>query len=77
MTESRLTSMKKKVGRPNSGRSEYLEVRLTPEEKQRFEAAAEDTGLSLSDWVRFNLRACSAPTNDPRAGTFSMKGKTE
>lgn len=65
----------KKVGRPNQGRSEYLEVRLTPEEKQRFEASAQGTGLSLSDWVRFNLRACSAPSNDPQAGHFRMTGK--
>ena len=51
---------KKKRGRPSQGRSEYLEVRLTPEEKQAFETAAEVNGQSLSDWVRQGLRAKSA-----------------
>jgi hypothetical protein len=32
---------------------------LTPEEKQRFTDAAQEQGLSMSDWVRLSLRACS------------------
>ena len=54
-------------GRPSTGRSEYLEVRLTPKEKARYEKAAEAYGLSLSDWVRLNLTACSQSQPDPRA----------
>jgi hypothetical protein len=56
-----MTPRKKKPapGRPSQGRSEYLEVRLTPEEKERFSTVASSTGLSLSDWVRLSLRASS------------------
>jgi hypothetical protein len=49
-----------KRGRPSLGRTEYLEVRLTPEEKFAFENAARASGISLSDWVRLNLRASTA-----------------
>lgn len=57
-----------KRGRPSMGRSEYLEVRLTPEEKARYEQAAKQTGLALSDWVRLNLTACTSnQQRDPRA----------
>jgi uncharacterized protein (DUF1778 family) len=52
-------------GRPSQGRSEYLEVRLTTEEKSRYEQAAATNGLSVSDWVRLSLTAMSAPTNTP------------
>lgn len=51
---------KRRRGRPSQGRTEHLEVMLTPEEKERFVAAAQGEGLSVSDWVRVNLRACSA-----------------
>jgi len=46
-----------KRGRPSSGRTEYLEVRLTVEEKKEFEKTAQINGLSLSDWVRTTLRS--------------------
>ena len=52
-------------GRPSLGRTEHLEVMLTPDEKQRFSNAAGRYGLSLSDWVRLNLSAASQP---PKAG---------
>jgi len=58
---------KKKRGRPSMGRSEYLEVRLTPEEKSRYEQAASATGLALSDWVRVSLTAISARHSDEGA----------
>jgi hypothetical protein len=44
-------------GRPSLGRDEYLQVRLSPEEKEAFSAIASSSGLSLSDWVRISLRA--------------------
>lgn len=70
--------MEKKRGRPSTGRSEYLEVRLTPDEKQRFELAAQGTGLSLSDWVRFNLRAMSAHDPDKQGSSGpNIHGKNE
>lgn len=37
-------------------REEYLEVRLTVEEKQAFKEAAELAGIGLSTWVRERLR---------------------
>lgn len=58
---------KPRRGRPSQGRSEHLEVMLTPEEKQRFAEAAQREGLSMSDWVRVNLRACSAPPQESKA----------
>lgn len=65
--------MKKKTarGRPSTGRSEYLEVRLTPEEKVTFELAAKRYGLSLSDWVRLSLRASSASESVQIGGGFT------
>lgn len=45
-------------GRPSKKhtREEYLEVRLTVEEKQAFKEAAELAGIGLSTWVRERLR---------------------
>ncbi|HEV3343930.1 MAG TPA: hypothetical protein VG125_26385 [Pirellulales bacterium] len=51
--------MKRKVGRPSVGRTDKLQIRLTPKEKEVFEQAARRNGLSLSDWVRLNLRELS------------------
>lgn len=41
---------------PKHTREEYLEVRLTIEEKQAFKEAAELAGIGLSTWVRERLR---------------------
>lgn len=41
--------------RPN-GKSRQLRVRLEPVEDQAFTTAARLSGLSLSAWVRMNLR---------------------
>jgi len=70
---------KAKRGRPSMGRSEYLEVRLTPEEKARYEQAAKATGLALSDWVRLNLTAITAPAQGKRGQLplAQMHGKNE
>ncbi|HVX13220.1 MAG TPA: hypothetical protein VHC22_18690 [Pirellulales bacterium] len=54
--------VKRKVGRPSVGRTNKLQIRLTPTEKEIFEQAAKKHGLSLSDWVRLNLRALSLST---------------
>lgn len=51
--------IKRKPGRPSVGRTHKLQIRLTPSEKQVFEQAAQKHGLSLSDWVRSNLRSLS------------------
>lgn len=51
--------MKRKPGRPSVGRTDKLQIRLTPKEKEVFEQAARKHGMSLSDWVRLNLRALS------------------
>jgi uncharacterized protein (DUF1778 family) len=50
---------KRKPGRPSVGRTDKLQIRLTPREKEVFEQAAREHGMSLSDWVRWNLRALS------------------
>jgi hypothetical protein len=50
---------KRKIGRPSVGRTDKLQIRLTPTEKEVFEEAAQRHGMSLSDWVRLNLRALS------------------
>lgn len=57
----RISYLKRKPGRPSVGRTDKLQIRLTPREKETFERAAEKQGLSLSDWVRLNLRALSRP----------------
>lgn len=51
--------IKRKPGRPSVGRTDKLQIRLTPNEKEVFEQAAQKHGMSLSDWVRMNLRALS------------------
>jgi hypothetical protein len=51
---------KRKPGRPSLGRTDKLQIRLTPSEKAIFERIAENHGLSLSDWVRSSLRALSS-----------------
>lgn len=55
----RTSYRKRRPGRPGVGRTDKLQIRLTPREKEIFERAAEKHGLSLSDWVRLNLRALS------------------
>ncbi|HET6882355.1 MAG TPA: hypothetical protein VFI31_19475 [Pirellulales bacterium] len=52
-------AVKRRPGRPGIGRTNKLQIRLTPKEKEIFEQAARNHGLSLSDWVRANLRALS------------------
>lgn len=47
---------KKPPGRPSQGRSTEIKVRVTPEEKAAWEAAAKDAGLTLSDYIRLTLR---------------------
>jgi hypothetical protein len=53
------TLNKRRPGRPSVGRTDKLQIRLTPKEKEVFEQAARERGMSLSDWVRLNLRALS------------------
>jgi hypothetical protein len=43
----------------DQGKSEYLEVRLGPTEKQAFKDAANLAGLALSAWIRERLRVVS------------------
>jgi uncharacterized protein (DUF1778 family) len=49
-----------KGGRPPKGpdrvKSEYIDMRLEPVEKQAFRDAAELAGLDLSAWIRERLR---------------------
>ena len=71
------TKRKRTGGRPNLGRTEDMVIRVLPEEKQRFTKAAAEDGFTLSDWVRFNLRACSAPKPAPVGATVSLTGKNE
>ena len=40
-------------------RTELLQLRLQPEEKQAFQEAAALAGISLSAWVRERLRAAA------------------
>jgi uncharacterized protein (DUF1778 family) len=40
----------------DSGKSDYLEIRLGPSEKQAFKDAADLAGLAVSAWVRERLR---------------------
>jgi uncharacterized protein (DUF1778 family) len=53
-------SPKKNAGRPkktpNQTKGDYLELRLTPPEKQGFKDAAEIAGIPLAAWVRERLR---------------------
>ena len=42
---------------PARTKSEYLDMRLAPAEKQGFRDAAELAGLDLSAWVRERLRS--------------------
>lgn len=37
-------------------KSERVEIRLDPLEKEAFQKAADNTGLSLSSWMRERLR---------------------
>ncbi len=37
-------------------KSDWMKVRLTPDEKKGFEEAAEIAGISLSAWMRERLR---------------------
>jgi uncharacterized protein (DUF1778 family) len=47
-----------KIGRPKQSnrRTEYLELRLTENEKRAFTEAANIAGITVSTWVRERLR---------------------
>lgn len=51
-------NMQRKPGRPRTAnrRTEYLELRLTENEKRAFQEAAHISGISMSTWVRERLR---------------------
>lgn len=53
-----------KRGRPSAGRTALLRLRLSPAELQRYQAAADDLGVPLSEWVR---EACEAFASDDPA----------
>lgn len=50
------TNRRAKPAKGSDGKSDYLEVRLGPAEKQAFKNAAELAGLGVSAWVRERLR---------------------
>lgn len=43
--------------------SKWLRLRCTPEELERYRAAAEAAGLTLSAWVRLTLAASASATD--------------
>lgn len=47
------------MGRPSQGRTESLDVKLTPEEMAHCRSCASAMGLSLSAWVRLVLCAAA------------------
>ena len=48
--------------------SERVEIRLSREDKQTFERAAEEARLSLSDWIRCTLCTESRRAIERRSG---------
>lgn len=48
---------KSQMGRPSLGRSEYVEVRMSPDEKRRAAEHAAKLGLTMSDFVRLAVKA--------------------
>ena len=40
-------------------KTDLLQVRVQPEEKQAFQEVAELAGMSLSAWIRASLRRCA------------------
>ena len=62
--------MVKKRGRPpkepDEAKSRYLQVRVNPDEKAEYEAAAALAGVPVSEWVRGRLQ---------RAATRALQGK--
>jgi len=51
--------MAKKMGRPplspGQAKDEYIQLRLTAGERDAYEQAAKDKGMSLSEWIRWHL----------------------
>jgi uncharacterized protein (DUF1778 family) len=72
-----MTKKRPKRGRPSLGRTEYLEVRLSEEEKERVSEAARRNGISISDFVRLSLNACTASESVVTLNIPSMRGTTE
>ena len=72
-----MSKKRSKRGRPSLGRTEYLEVRLSEAEKDRVSEAARRNGLSISDFVRLSLNACTASESVVTLSIPSMHGATE
>jgi uncharacterized protein (DUF1778 family) len=47
------------MGRSRAQKTVPLQIRLSTEEKEAFDRAAQIAGISLSSWVRERLRAAS------------------
>ncbi len=54
--KTKIDRRRKSTAGSEQGKSEYMEVRLDPAEKQAFKDAAELAGLGVSAWVRERLR---------------------
>jgi len=40
---------------PGEAASERIDLRLTPAEREAYEQASRDKGMSLSEWIRWHL----------------------
>lgn len=47
-----MTTAKRDTNQSKSGKSPTFQIRITPELKAQFEAAAKDAGMSLGNWLK-------------------------
>lgn len=60
------------------GKSEFIKLRVEPEEKEAFRQSAEIAGIPLSNWIRERLRkAARIELEDARRNIPFLKRKME
>lgn len=47
-----MSTLKRDRNQSNSGKAPTFQLRITPELKAQFEAAAKDAGMSLGNWLK-------------------------
>ncbi|HID8742467.1 toxin-antitoxin system HicB family antitoxin [Enterobacter hormaechei] len=52
-----MSTAKRDPNKSKSGKAPTFQIRITPELKAQFEAAAKDAGMSLANWLKSLARA--------------------
>lgn len=65
------------MSKRESGQTERLNVRLTPEEMEKMKEMAAEDGVSMSDWIRNRLQKGAKTKAVPKNGTHKRTSRAK